>query len=513
MREPLYLKYRPKSFNELIGQDEITQTLINSIKHNRVFHSYLFYGPRGCGKTSTARILAKVLNCHNRKGVDPCNECISCIEITNSSSIDVLEIDAASHTQVQNIREVIIDSVYLSPARDRYKIYILDEVHMLSTSAFNALLKTIEEPPSHAVFILATTEISKVPLTIVSRCQTFRFKPINDEIIVKHLEEVCKKEGIEYDDKSLHLIASASSGAIRDALSLLEKISSFCNGRINLTQTRELLGYPKEEIIYQLARAILKRSVEEIHISFEEIKKEGYDVFGVLRELRDYFSKRFLAVSGLYQGSDILLDDIEAERFIYPRIARKINRIIEEIRYSDNPLLLAETFLYTLIDIIDLDELVKGLTTAQRMQPQPSNDNKSSVVEDLAKEKEIEPAKIWSKVLSYFLKENTLLYNTLLSVKFKVELDKFILIPQSTLEKEMLQNNIESIKMALSPYGLDVVIEDRKVEDKKKDEVLLKKELKENGELFFPEYERIKKVFGETIVRVVRDEVSSKTDR
>lgn len=508
--EPLYLKYRPKNFDEIIGQDEITRTISNSIKCNKVLNSYLFYGPRGCGKTSTARILAKVLNCHNRLGINPCNECISCIEISNSSSIDVMEIDAASHTQVQNIRDVIIDSVRLSPARDKYKIYILDEVHMLSTSAFNALLKTIEEPPPHAVFILATTEINKVPITIVSRCQTFRFKPVNDDTIIKRLEYVCKKEGIEYDIKTLSLISSASGGAMRDALGLLEKISSFCNGKINIEKAREILGYPKEEIIFKLAYAILKRSISEINTTFEEIRREGYDVFAVLKELRDCFSKTFLSINGLYQGYDVLKDDMDANQFIYPKLARKINKIIDEIRYSDNPIILAETFIYTLIDFIDLDELVKRVEqTESKTDTVLAKENQSPNV--ITKGQQITYSQdVWKKILNYFLKENYFIYNTLISVKIKFDSDKLLIIPSSDIEKDIILNNIDIIKKVAMEYNLNLIIEDKK---KIESDLFIKKDIGQDNNVFFPEYERIKKVFGETIVRVIKNEVSSKTDK
>ena len=507
--ESLYLKYRPQRFDEIVGQEEITRTLLNSIKNNRIVNSYLFYGPRGCGKTSTARILAKALNCHNREGLNPCNACISCVEISNSSSIDVLEIDAASHTQVQNIRDVIIDSVHLSPARDRYKIYILDEVHMLSTSAFNALLKTIEEPPSHAVFILATTEIGKVPLTVVSRCQTFRFRPVSEDVIVKRLEEVCKKENIEYDYESLSLISLLSAGSIRDALGMLEKISSFCNNTINGDKTRQILGYPKQEIISKLALSIIKRDVSGIHFVFDEIKKEGYDVFLVLKDLRDYFSKRFLILSGLSQDNgDLSKEEMDANRFIYPRLSRKINRIIDEIRYSDNPLLLAETFIYTLIDFIDLDELFKELDPKEKKHSPDTMQYDSSSVQS----KSINNlSDHWKKVLNYFLNENYALYNALLSVKVKFDSDRIIVTPSSDVDREIILNNIDSIRNMMSQHSLTLIVEDKKKPES--EAVFVKKDISQDGEIYFPEYEKIKKVFGDAIVRVIRNEVSPKIDK
>ncbi|MGC8867332.1 MAG: DNA polymerase III subunit gamma/tau, partial [Elusimicrobiales bacterium] len=365
--EALYQKYRPNSFNELIGQKEIAKTLSNAVALNKISHSYLFYGPRGSGKTSTARILAKVLNCHSRKGIDPCNLCVSCQEISSSSSVDVMEMDAASHTQVQNIRDVIIDSVRLSPARDRYRIYILDEVHMLSTAAFNALLKTLEEPPHHAVFILATTEINKVPLTIISRCQSFRFRAVGEDEIMKRLEEICRLEGIRYEELALRLIVRNCSGAVRDALSLLEKVSSFCAGYVSELKTREILGYPARHIVKALAEAVISRDVKMINSVFKDIKKEGYDILGVLREMRDVFSKSFLAANELYTGDDILIHN-GTNPFLFAKLARKINRIIDEVKYSDNPFLLAEIFIYTLIDTVDIESIIKTLESSNTLE-------------------------------------------------------------------------------------------------------------------------------------------------
>ena len=211
-------KYRPQTFKEVVGQESIETTLMNAVKSGRVAPAYLFYGPRGCGKTTTARLLAKALNCQHGPTDEPCGECPQCKEIAASSDLDVLELDAASNTQVDKIREVILDTVSLAAGRDRYKIFILDEVHMLSKSSFNALLKTLEEPPSHVVFILATTEFNKVPLTITSRCQTFRFKPIEEKEIITHLLDLAGAENFELTDGAAKQIAKNAGGALRDAL-------------------------------------------------------------------------------------------------------------------------------------------------------------------------------------------------------------------------------------------------------------------------------------------------------
>src|SRR5262249_52656228 len=226
-------KWRPQRFQEVTGQEPITRTLQNAFGMGRLHHAYLFSGPRGCGKTTTARILAKALNCFKGASADPCLECPSCVEIAAGVSIDVLEIDAASNTGVDNVRDVIINTIAINPARDRFKVFIIDEVHMLSMSAFNALLKTLEEPPPHAVFILATTEIHKVPQTILSRCQQFEFRTIANEAIAKRLRLIADAEEISVGDKALYQIAVFGQGSMRDAQSAFDQVISFAGRSVS----------------------------------------------------------------------------------------------------------------------------------------------------------------------------------------------------------------------------------------------------------------------------------------
>src|ERR1041384_849751 len=225
-------KFRPQSFDQVIGQESITRTLMNSIKSGRLHHAYLFTGARGVGKTTTARILAKALNCAKGITFEPCDECASCLDITASRSIDVQEIDAATYTKVEDTREVIINTIAISPARDRYKIFIIDEVHQLSSHSFNALLKTIEEPPPHVVFILATTDMQKVPETILSRCQIFEFRTLTLKNIVAQLRYIAEKEGVQIGEAGLLAIARAGEGSMRDAESALDQVISFSGSKI-----------------------------------------------------------------------------------------------------------------------------------------------------------------------------------------------------------------------------------------------------------------------------------------
>ncbi|HOW90474.1 MAG TPA: DNA polymerase III subunit gamma/tau, partial [Elusimicrobiales bacterium] len=296
--ENLAVKYRPKNLSEVMGQETIKTTLANSVKMGRLAHAYVFYGPRGCGKTTIARILAKTLNCRDAKDGKPCDKCASCLEVAAGKSLDVIEIDAASHTDVENVRSVIIENVGLAPSRDKYKIYILDEVHMLSKASFNALLKTIEEPPAHVVFIMATTEHTKVPVTIMSRSQCFRFRPIPEELITERLESVSASEGLKASKEALALIARSAGGAMRDALTLLDRAASFGKGAVELEVLNDLLGHASPDLINEVALALARRDAQALYSGFSRISGEGYDPVTLLRDLRNLLSETFLNLQG-----------------------------------------------------------------------------------------------------------------------------------------------------------------------------------------------------------------------
>src|SRR3989440_822269 len=258
-------KYRSADFDELVGQNHIAQTLKKAIETQRIAHAYLFCGTRGTGKTSTARILAKCLNCEKSKGPtsEPCGKCSSCEGIARGDDIDVIEIDAASNTGVDNVRDLIANASY-RPARSRFKIYIIDEVHMLSKQAFNALLKTMEEPPEHVKFILATTEPEKVLPTILSRCQRYDFRNIPTREIADHLKEIAKKEKIKADDDALLLVAKAGAGSMRDSLSLLDRLLSIGEKHLTIETIEQLLGMPKSQAVFDVAQAIGVGDVKQV---------------------------------------------------------------------------------------------------------------------------------------------------------------------------------------------------------------------------------------------------------
>ena len=252
----LYRNFRPLKFSDMVGQEHITRTLRNQVMSNIVGHAYLFNGGRGTGKTTSAKILARVVNCLNSQDGEPCNECEICKEILEGSLTDVVEMDAASNNSVEDIRS-IRDEVNFLPTKAKYRVYIIDEVHMLSPGAFNALLKTLEEPPSHVKFILATTEPQKLPTTILSRCQRFDFKKIPEADIIKRLDIICKSADIKIDDEALKVIAVLSEGHMRDAISILERCSQENVEIITIDEVKELVGLPSLEYINKLARGIL----------------------------------------------------------------------------------------------------------------------------------------------------------------------------------------------------------------------------------------------------------------
>ena len=270
-------KYRPQNFSTVIGQSHITTTLKNAIKNNQLAHAFLFCGPRGVGKTTCARILAKTINCENRTpDGEACNTCNSCVSFDNGTSLNIHELDAASNNSVDDIR-TLVEQIRFAPQAGKYKVYIVDEVHMLSTSAFNAFLKTLEEPPPFAIFILATTEKHKILPTILSRCQIFDFKRITNQDTIDHLREICEKENITADDTALHIIAQKSEGCLRDALSILDKIVSFTNGALTYANTLEHLNILDEDYYFRLMDAMQRQSITDSILLYDEINRKGFE--------------------------------------------------------------------------------------------------------------------------------------------------------------------------------------------------------------------------------------------
>ena len=278
----LYRKFRPSTFEEIVGQEHITRTLRNQIMAGRVGHAYLFNGGRGTGKTSAAKVLARAINCLNPKDGEPCNECEICKAALSGSLTDIVEMDAASNNSVEDVRS-IREEVNFLPTVAKYRVYIIDEVHMLSTGAFNALLKTLEEPPAHVKFILATTEPQKLPATILSRCQRFDFKKISNENIEKRLKFVCEQSKIEITPEALNLIAVLSEGAMRDALSILERCIQDGEDKIDEDKIKELVGIPKLTMVSSIVKAIFEYNVEDAIVAVDNVLDSGKDLSNISR--------------------------------------------------------------------------------------------------------------------------------------------------------------------------------------------------------------------------------------
>ena len=344
----LYRKFRPLNFSEMVGQEHITRTLRNQVIEQRVGHAYLFNGGRGTGKTSAAKILARAVNCLNPKDGEPCNECEICKAILSGSLTDVVEMDAASNNSVEDIR-AIRDEVNFLPTRAKYRVYIIDEVHMLSTGAFNALLKTLEEPPEHVKFILATTEPQKLPATILSRCQRFDFKRISTQDIIKRLEIICKESNIQISKEALELIAILSEGAMRDAISILERCAAEQTEEINEDKVRDLVGIPKITYINKLAKGIINKEPEEAINIVNTILEEGKDIDNFLWELIKYIKDILVYKSTskleIYNQEEIknikeLADSTNKERLL--RLIFELSELANNIKWSSQKAIMFE---------------------------------------------------------------------------------------------------------------------------------------------------------------------------
>lgn len=317
----LYRKWRPQTFEEVIGQDYVTRTLSNSLRNGNFAHAYLFAGPRGTGKTSTARILAKALNCVEGPTPSPCNRCSSCREITEGISVDVVEIDAASTRGIDSIRE-LRERVVFSPAAARIKVYVLDEAHMLTKEAFNAFLKTLEEPPSHVVFVLATTEPHKMPATILSRCQRYDFRSVPVSILAPHLARVAEAEGIEASEASLRLIARRARGSARDALVILEQVMSYGDGVVDEVEVAGFLGLVEDEMLVELGDCLAAGDAAGAVALVERAYEEGRDLVQFAREAQEHFRRVFLL-----QHADLGPEELEVDEGAYAGLRRQAEEL------------------------------------------------------------------------------------------------------------------------------------------------------------------------------------------
>jgi DNA polymerase-3 subunit gamma/tau len=366
-------KYRPQTFEEVVRQEHVTRTLTNAIAAERVAHAILFSGPRGTGKTTIARILAKAMNCRQGPTATPCNQCPSCREITAGGAADVYEIDGASNNSVDQVRELRENLRYM-PARSRFKIYIIDEVHMLSIAAFNALLKTLEEPPAHVLFFFATTEPHKIPVTILSRCQRHDLKRVELEALTAHMQSLCEREGLDIDDPSLILLAREADGSVRDSLSLLDQIMGAAEGKVRVPQVLELLGIVDRSRLFALSEALLARNSAQVLTLVDEVYRAGQDLKKLYDDLLEQFRNLILAKGGA--GSLKLVDlpahEIEqlkaqAENVSEVHLVQLFEQLFqheESLRFAAQPKLALECIFLQLLQIppaLPVDTLIAGL--------------------------------------------------------------------------------------------------------------------------------------------------------
>ena len=344
-------KYRPQRLEEVIGQDHVSKTLRNALSENRIAHAYLFSGPRGVGKTTMARILAKALNCKDPKDLEPCGECSNCKEIAYGTSVDVQEIDAASNRGIDDMR-TLRENVKFAPAASKYKVYIIDEAHQITNEGFNALLKTLEEPPSHVVFILATTEAHKMPITILSRCQRYRFRLLSSKEIIAHLETIVKSEKFSIDTEALQIITAASGGSARDALSLLDQAVSSVSGKVTAKDVQNLLGFSPKEIIADISGYLSKEDSSGILTTVKNVTEQGFNLLQFGRDLRDYLRNILL-----YKVNPDIVEATSDEKKLFEsqkgyfseawliRSGHLISKALDEMRWNDNPRIILELYL------------------------------------------------------------------------------------------------------------------------------------------------------------------------
>ena len=366
----LYRKYRPRTFEEVVGQDHIVKTLINQIKLDKISHAYLFCGSRGTGKTSTAKIFAKAINCVNSKNGSPCLECETC-KALDGTNIDVLEIDAASNNGVDEIRD-LREKVKYPPVVGKYKVYIIDEVHMLSTSAFNALLKTLEEPPAHTVFVLATTEVHKLPATILSRCLRFDFKLVSLEDLTALLKKILTEEGVKFDEQAINVIARAGEGSVRDTLSIADRCVSFAGDELTYQKVLSVLGVSEREVLIKIAGELVAKNVGEALVELDKVLSQGKSPLVFSNDLISYYRDLLLVYTLGDKSREIVVvkDDIyeamkaQATKENYAEIVKAIevlSEIEQELRYSVQPRIVLETAIIKIVSESNLERRVEKL--------------------------------------------------------------------------------------------------------------------------------------------------------
>ncbi len=464
----LYREFRPKNFDDVVGQDYIIQTLKNQVKTGNLSHAYLFCGPRGTGKTSTAKIFARAVNCTHSVDGNPCDMCAECVALSQPNT-DIFEIDAASNNRVEEIRD-LREKVAYPPLIGKYKVYIVDEVHMLTDSAFNALLKTLEEPPKHVIFILATTEIHKLPATILSRCMRFDFKLLPVDLLSKHLKNVFEKRGIKCDEKSLHLIAKAGEGSVRDMLSIADSVAAYCNNEITYAQAESVIGLSSKDNIKDILVSIANKDINKLFVSIKRALGTGKNIQVLCKEMADFVKNLIMIKVGV--GDYSVLDILPGEFASYSDIAAMfdINYLktafsrfadVElDLKYSINPENLFES---TCLDLVVTPTVLPAQPTVlNAQQPVQAVQPKAEPVAVSSNETD----RVWGNVLIKAKERNLFaLSNALLSVvKVEKRLNRLVIHTNDLGAYQMIDNK-DRINVILELVNLfDESIKDIEVE-------------------------------------------------
>lgn len=454
MNLALYREFRPNNFDGIVGQDFIVKTLKNQIKLDKLTHAYLFCGPRGTGKTSTAKIFAKAVNCTHSHDGNPCGMCAECVAL-NEQNTDIVEIDAASNNRVEEIRD-LREKVQFSPLIGKYKVYIIDEVHMLTESAFNALLKTLEEPPKHVIFILATTEIHKLPATILSRCTRFDFKLLPINTLVEHLKYVFDKKGIKCDTKSLQLIAKAGEGSVRDMLSIADSVASFCDYNITVQATEEVIGLSSKDNIKNILQSISKNDVASLFLNVKNTLERGKNIQVLCKEMADFIKNLIMIKVGV--GDYSILDILPGEFAGYSEIANMFDieylknafsrfaQIELDLKYSLNPENLFEMACLELMRVENVNnQQIKQnqhIVNAPQVKEVKQEENVNVKVE-LPTKQQTDTEKIWGNVLIKVKENNMFALSNALTTVNKVSqfANKLIISTNDLGSYEMIDNN------------------------------------------------------------------------
>ena len=448
----LYRKFRPLKFEDIVGQEHITKTLKNQIIADRVGHAYLFNGTRGTGKTTAAKVLARAVNCLNPQNGEPCNECEICKAAISGTLTDIVEMDAASNNSVEDVR-LIRDEVNFLPTLAKYRVYIIDEVHMLSTGAFNALLKTLEEPPAHVKFILATTEPQRLPATILSRCQRFDFKKISDENIGNRLKYICKESKIEVTEGAYKLISILSEGAMRDALSILERCMQEGSNTIDENLVRDLTGIPQLVFTHNIAKSIIEYNVEEALATIDNVISEGKDINNLLWEIIKYIKDILVYKTSekleIYNKEEIdkikeLAEKISKERLL--EIIYKLSELQNNIKWSTQKNLLFQVEIIKLCSnfssdtsnqkvnlediisrIVSLENKIKDGIKIEKIEKKEEKKNSEEKEKKVIKAKGATPKEKWNNVLDSLKQEGKILLYTNLMKATPIELNDLVI--------------------------------------------------------------------------------------